>query len=54
MRYRDQPTVEETQRVRCDIATGWGYVTDITVPAQCSAGHAMQANLDWIRSQVES
>jgi hypothetical protein len=37
MRYRDQPTVEVTQRVRCDVATAWGYVTDITVPARCSA-----------------
>lgn len=37
MRYRDQPTVEVTQRVRCDVATAWGYVTDISVPARCSA-----------------
>lgn len=37
MRYRDQPTVEVSQRVDCDIATAWRYVTDITVPAQCSA-----------------
>jgi len=37
MRYRDQPTIEVTQRVRCDLATAWGYVTDITVPTRCSA-----------------
>ncbi len=36
MRYRDQPTVEVTEPVRCDVATAWGYVTDITVPARCS------------------
>lgn len=37
MRYRDQPTIEVTQRVHCDVATAWKYVTDITVPARCSA-----------------
>lgn len=37
MRYRDQPTTEVTQRVHCDVATAWRYVTDITVPARCSA-----------------
>ena len=37
MRYRDRPTVEVTQPVRCDVATAWNYVTDITVPARCSA-----------------
>ncbi len=37
MRYRDQPTIEVTQRVHCDVATAWNYVTDITVPARCSA-----------------
>lgn len=36
MRYRDQPTIEVTQRVHCDPATAWAYVTDITVPARCS------------------
>ena len=36
MRYRDQPTVEVTQLVPCDVATAWGYVTDITLPARCS------------------
>jgi hypothetical protein len=36
VRYRDQPTVEVTQLVHCDIATAWDYVTDITVPARCS------------------
>jgi hypothetical protein len=79
VRYRDQPTIEVTQRVRCDVATAWKYVTDITLPARCSAElqtvewlddepdkeprivarrlsewqQNMQANLDWIRSQVE-
>ena len=37
MRYRDQPTIEVTQRVQCDIATAWAYVTDIALPARCSA-----------------
>ena len=37
MRYRDQPSIEVTQRVHCDVATAWRYVTDITVPARCSA-----------------
>ena len=37
MRYRDQPTVEVTQRVRCDVATAWGFVSDITLPVHCSA-----------------
>jgi hypothetical protein len=37
VRYRDQPTIEVTQRVHCDVATAWRYVTDITVPARCSA-----------------
>lgn len=37
MRYRDSPTIEVTQRVRCDVATAWRYVTDITLPARCSA-----------------
>ncbi len=37
MRYRDQPTVEVTQRVHCDVGTAWNHVTDITVPARCSA-----------------
>ena len=37
MRYRDQPTIEVTQRVRCDVATLWKHVTDITLPAQCSS-----------------
>lgn len=36
MRYRDQPTVEVTQLVPCDVATAWSYVTDITLPARCS------------------
>ncbi len=37
MRYRDQPTVEVTQRVRCDVATAWQLVTDIGLPARCSS-----------------
>ena len=37
MRYRDQPTIEVTQRVHCDVATAWKYVSDITLPARCSA-----------------
>ena len=37
MRYRDQPTIEVTQRVCCDVPTAWAYLTDITVPARCSA-----------------
>jgi hypothetical protein len=37
MRYRDHPTIEVTQRVHCDVATAWRYVTDITLPARCSA-----------------
>jgi hypothetical protein len=36
MRYRDQPTIEVTQRVRCDVPTAWKYVTDINLPARCS------------------
>jgi hypothetical protein len=37
MRYRDQPTTEVTQRVRCDVATAWRLVTDIGLPARCSS-----------------
>ncbi|MDX1892160.1 SRPBCC family protein [Mycolicibacterium sp. 050158] len=37
MRYRDQPTVEVTQRVACDVATAWDRVTDIGLPARCSS-----------------
>jgi hypothetical protein len=36
VRYRDQPTIEVTLRVRCDVATAWAYVTDITLPTRCS------------------
>jgi len=36
VRYRDQPTIEVTQRVRCDVPTAWAYVTDITVSPRCS------------------
>ena len=36
MRYRDQPTVEVTQRVNCDVPTAWKLVTDIGLPARCS------------------
>lgn len=37
MRYRDQPTIEVTQRVRCDVRTAWKFVTDIGLPARCSS-----------------
>ncbi|MET0703878.1 MAG: SRPBCC family protein [Mycobacterium sp.] len=37
MRYRDQPTVEVTKRVNCDVATAWHLVTDIHLSARCSA-----------------
>ncbi len=37
MRYRDQPTVEVTQRVRSDVDAAWQLVTDIEVPARCSS-----------------
>jgi hypothetical protein len=37
MRYRDQPTVEVTQRVTCDVETAWRRVTDIGLPARCSS-----------------
>jgi hypothetical protein len=36
MRYRDQPTVEVTQRVTCDVPTAWRLVTDIDLPARRS------------------
>jgi hypothetical protein len=36
MRYTDQPTVEVTQRVRCDVPTAWAQVTDIELPVRCS------------------
>ena len=36
MRYRDQPTVEVTQRVNCDVHTAWELVTDIGLSARCS------------------
>lgn len=37
MRYRDQPTVEVTARVKCDVSTAWARVTDIGLPARCSS-----------------
>ena len=37
MRYRDQPTVEVTQRVRCDVPAAWALVTDIGLSARCSS-----------------
>lgn len=37
MRYRDQPTMEVTQRVKCDVATAWTRVTDIGLPVRCSS-----------------
>lgn len=45
MRYRDQPTIEVTQRVRCDVPTAWRYVTDINLPARCST--ELQA-VEWL------
>jgi Polyketide cyclase / dehydrase and lipid transport len=36
VRYRDLPTIEVAQRVPCDVATAWKFVTDITLPARCS------------------
>ena len=45
MRYRDQPTVEVTQRVRCDVPTAWQLVTDINLPARCSS--ELQA-VEWL------
>ncbi|MFN8101904.1 MAG: SRPBCC family protein [Mycobacterium sp.] len=36
MRYRDQPTVEVTQPVRCDVAAAWNLLTDIELPVRCS------------------
>lgn len=45
MRYRDQPTIEVTQRVRCDVATAWKLVTDINLPARCSS--ELQA-VEWL------
>ncbi|MCW2654552.1 MAG: hypothetical protein QOE41_2193 [Mycobacterium sp.] len=29
MRYRDQPTIEVTQRVRCDVGTAWELVAEV-------------------------
>jgi hypothetical protein len=37
VRYRDQPTIEVTQLVRCDVAKAWQVVTDITLPTHCSS-----------------
>ena len=45
MRYRDQPTIEVTQRARCDVATAWELVTDIGLPARCSS--ELQA-VEWL------
>jgi hypothetical protein len=45
MRYRDQPTVEVTQRVRCDLPTAWRLVTDINLPTHCSS--ELQG-VDWL------
>lgn len=47
MRYRDLPTVEVTQRVRCDLPTAWALVTDIDLPTRCSA--ELQG-VDWLDS----
>src|ERR1700722_15496808 len=45
MRYRDQPTMEVTQRVRCDVRTAWELVTDIGLPARSSS--ELQA-VEWV------
>ncbi len=45
MRYRDQPTIEVTQRVRCDLSTAWRLVTDINLPTHCSS--ELQG-VDWL------
>jgi hypothetical protein len=45
VRYRDQPTIEVTQRVRCDVRTAWELVTDIGLPARCSS--ELQA-VEWL------
>ncbi|MGH9060594.1 MAG: SRPBCC family protein, partial [Acidimicrobiales bacterium] len=37
VRYRDQPTIEVSQRVRCDVGTAWQFVTDIGLPARSSS-----------------
>ncbi len=37
MRYRDLPTAEVTQRVRCDVPTAWALVTDIDLPTRRSS-----------------
>lgn len=50
MRYRDQPTVEVTQRVRCDVRTAWDLVTDINLPARCSP--ELQA-VEWLDDATE-
>jgi len=49
MRYRDLPTVEVTQRIRCDVPTAWRLVTDIGLPARCSS--ELQA-VEWIDDAV--
>lgn len=36
MRYRDQPTVEVSERVACTPAQAWALVTDITLPSRVS------------------
>lgn len=36
MRYRDQPTVEVSQRVSCTPEQAWAVVTDIGLPAKAS------------------
>ncbi len=37
MRYSDQPTIEVSARVPCDVGTAWEHVTDITLPTRCSS-----------------
>lgn len=36
MRYRDQPTVEVSERVSCTPAQAWALITDIALPSRVS------------------
>ncbi|MCV7328855.1 SRPBCC family protein [Mycobacterium cookii] len=49
MRYRDQPTIEVTQRIRCDVPTAWNLVTDIELPVHCST--ELQG-VDWLEGAM--
>ncbi|MEU1205886.1 SRPBCC family protein [Nocardia sp. NPDC005825] len=45
MRYRDQPTVEVSERVTCTPAQAWALVTDITLPSRVSEE---LATVEWL------